>query len=582
MTRQFIRWTRHLAAAMALVAVCAPGVRAQQSAPPYQYEDTRALVALVNDAAALVRANGSAAFADLRLDGSRWREGERYIFVLDPAGTMLVHPDPAMEGTNQQALEDVTGKPIVQGLISAATRLADKPDGWYHYQWPVPGGLLPRWKSSYVRLAETPSGERYIVGSGVYNDRMERAFVVDAVTDAVGLIERGGEAVFAQIRDPRGPFVVKDAYVFVMSSDGIDLVNPGFPNLEGRNQLALKDALGKPLVREMLDVVREHGSGWVDYMWPRPGEAIPTQKSTFVSRAWIGDSWVMVGCGVYLADAPRLPTTTRKLTAPELMTLVREGAALLEERGADAYADFRQKGSKWFRDDTYFFTWTMDGVRRFHAADPASEGLNVSAMKDIIGRPMGRMILETANSPTGEGWVHYMYPEPGDIFPIWKSTFVKRIIFPSGEQSLLGSGIYNMQMDRAFIEDVVDRAATLVAAKGRAAFAELRDRTGPFRFMDTYVFVDAPDGVELVNGAQPSMEGRNVTGLTDTKGKRVADEYIALAMKEGSGWVDYYWFKPGDNGETLKQTYVRKVQFGDEVYIVGAGLYVEPERPTTN
>ena len=27
------------------------------------------------------------------------------------------------------------------------------------------------------------------------------------------------------------------------------------------------------------------GSGWVDYMWPKPGESVSTQKSTYVSRA---------------------------------------------------------------------------------------------------------------------------------------------------------------------------------------------------------------------------------------------------------------------------------------------------------
>ena len=175
-----------------------------------------------------------------------------------------------------------------------------------------------------------------------------------------------------------------------------------------------------------------------------------------------------------------------------------------------------------------------------------------------------------------------MYPEPGDIFPTWKSTFVKRVTFPSGEQVALGSGIYNMQMDRTFIEDVVDRAANLIAAKGRDAFDLLRDRTGPFRFMDTYVFVDTPDGIEVVNGAQPSMEGRHLMALTDAKGKRVAAEYIALAMRQGSGWTEYYWFKPGDNTETLKQTYVRTVHFGTETFIVGSGLYVAQERPYTD
>jgi signal transduction histidine kinase len=457
-----------------------------------------------------------------------------------------------------------------------------KPEGWYHYQWPVPGGLLPRWKSSYVQLVEAPSGHRYVVGSGVYNDRMERAFVVDMVTDAVGLIEREGRAGFEKLADPTSRFLAKDAYVWVVSREGIDLVNPAFPNLHGRNQLELRDAAGKPLMREMLDVVEVNGTGWVDYMWPKPGESVSTRKSTYVSRARIGDTWVLVGCGVYLADAPKASTVTKTMTAPELMALVREGAVVLTERGESAYADFRQKGSKWFRDDTYFFAWTMDGVRTFHAADPAGEGQDVSGLTDVIGRPIGKMILEAATSRSGEGWIHYMYPEPGSIFPIWKSSFVKRVTYPSGREFAIGSGIYNMQMDRTFIEDIVDRAADLVAAKGPEAFDTLRDRTGPFRFMDTYVFVDSPDGVELVNPGQPGLEGRNLRGLTDTRGRPVADEYIALAMEQGSGWIEYFWYNPGHNTETRKQSYVRKVQFGADTYILGSGFYLGEERETTN
>src|SRR5512143_1059461 len=162
----------------------------------YEQADTRDLVALVNDAAELVRTKGETACSEFRISGSRWRQGETYIFVLDPGGNMLVHPDPALEGKNQLGLEDINGKPIIRGLIGAATAFPDKPEGWYHYQWPVPGGLLPRWKSSYVQLATAPTGARYIVGSGMYNDRMERSFVGEVVKNAVGEIEKNGTAAF--------------------------------------------------------------------------------------------------------------------------------------------------------------------------------------------------------------------------------------------------------------------------------------------------------------------------------------------------------------------------------------------------
>ncbi len=536
---------------------------------------TELLVALVKDAAELVRAKGEAAFADFRMVGSRWCQGETYIFVLDPQGKMLVHPDPTMEGKNEMELKDINGKPIIHGLIAAATEFPDKPEGWYHYQWTIPNGILPRWKTSYVRRVTAPSGKSYVVGSGVYNDRMERHFVVDMVKDAIEEIEKNGKEAFRLFHDPTGPFIAKDAYIFVLDENGDDFVNPGFPNLEGRNLMDVKDTQGKELVREMFKVVKTEGSGWVDYMWPKPGDSVSTQKSTYVSKAKLGDQWVLVGCGVYLADAPQVAPMARKMTAPELMDLVREAAAVVEKQGEKAYADFRQRGSKWFHGDTYFFIWKSDGTRDFHAANPALEGQDGSSMVDVLGRRYGKMILDAVANPAGEGWVHYVYPEPDDIFPTWKSVFVKRVTFPSGKQHIIGCGIYNMQMDRAFIEDEVNHAAALVEEKGKDAFRQLRDRTGPFFFMDTYVFVDSPDGTELMNAGFPSLEGKNLRDRKDLNGKAVVKEEIDAAMKNGSAWLDLYWYKPGQNTPARKQTYVRRVQSGKDTYIVGSGVYMD-------
>jgi hypothetical protein len=39
--------------------------------------------------------------------------------------------------------------------------------------------------------------------------------------------------------------------------------------------------------------------------------------------------------------------------------------------------------------------------------------------------------------------------------------------------------------------------------------------------------------------------------------------------------VDLCWYKPGNNTPARKETYVRKVQLGQETYIVGSGVYLE-------
>jgi signal transduction histidine kinase len=64
-------------------------------------------------------------------------------------------------------------------------------------------------------------------------------------------------------------------------------------------------------------------------------------------------------------------------------------------------------------------------------------------------------------------------------------------------------------------------------------------------------------------------------GLKDLKGKQLVRDYITAAMKDDSAWIDYYWYKPGQNTPAPKHTYVRKVQSGGETYIVGSGVYLE-------
>ena len=78
-----------------------------------------------------------------------------------------------------------------------------------------------------------------------------------------------------------------------------------------------------------------------------------------------------------------------RLFGAQHYALVREGAALLEKEGDKAYPELRKKGTKWFRDDTYFFVWAANGMRTFHAADPGLEGKNGSEATDVLGRPYG-------------------------------------------------------------------------------------------------------------------------------------------------------------------------------------------------
>lgn len=271
---------------------------ASETSPVYQYKETQDIVSLVKAAASSIEDKGEIFFPEFKKQESPWRHGDAYIFIIDTDGNMVLHPDPALEGKDQLELKDVNNKSIIRSFRDAVA--GKKKEGWFHYQWPEPGSIFPLWKSSFLKLAVAPSGKKYIVGSGLYNMKMEKEFIVTVVDTAAELIEKEGRPAFSKLRDKAGPFMFMDTYVFVDSPEGIELVNGAFPNLEGRNLIGYKDSHGDYLIRDYIKLALTEGSGWLYYYWPKPGQATPSKKHTYVRKAKYGDEVFIVGSGAYL------------------------------------------------------------------------------------------------------------------------------------------------------------------------------------------------------------------------------------------------------------------------------------------
>jgi signal transduction histidine kinase len=47
----------------------------------------------------------------------------------------------------------------------------------------------------------------------------------------------------------------------------------------------------------------------------------------------------------------------------------------------------------------------------------------------------------------------------------------------------------------------------------------------------------------------------------------------ALVQEKGSGWVDYWWPKPGETQPALKVSYVKLAKHGGESFVLGCGVY---------
>ncbi len=127
--------------------------------------------------------------------------------------------------------------------------------------------------------------------------------------------------------------------------------------------------------------------------------------------------------------------------AQQTVALVERAAALVNERGKAAFADFKKTGSEWLSGETYLFAYDLKGNVLLNAAFPKREGTNVAGQKDVNGKLCHDEIIRTAET-AGAGWVQCtLLPKPGQTQPAPKWIYAKRVNI-DGVPGLIASGFY--------------------------------------------------------------------------------------------------------------------------------------------
>src|ERR1700730_18132262 len=106
-------------------------------------------------------------------------------------------------------------------------------------------------------------------------------------------------------------------YLFVATSEGVNIVNPAVPKLIGTNMINFRDPNGRPFVQELLEIAKNGGRGFDRYSFSRPPSTEPTPKISYVIgyQPW---GW-MIGTGVWFSD---IDDMQRDLTLKAVMWLV--------------------------------------------------------------------------------------------------------------------------------------------------------------------------------------------------------------------------------------------------------------------
>jgi len=200
-------------------------------------------------------------------------------------------------------------------------------------------------------------------------------------------------------------------YFWLQDTNGDMVLHPIKPSLNGKNLMGLKDSDGKYFFKEMDDVAKKDGGGFVDYKWPKPGFEEPVDKISYVKlfKPW---GWI-IGGGVYLES------TEEQLKKSALRSI-----------GSIRYG----------KDSSgYFFIYNSKGTCILMPPKPEREGKNYYDLKDKKDNFIVQDFIKAGNTNEQGGFSTYYFPKPGSDIALAKTAFNRKL---SDWDWYIGTGVY--------------------------------------------------------------------------------------------------------------------------------------------
>lgn len=121
--------------------------------------------------------------------------------------------------------------------------------------------------------------------------------VIAKVREASSYIAKNGDSVLPEFNDPKGPWVWKDTYVFVMDCANDRYVGHPMSEVLGTKISDLKDFAGNRVGLTECEVANNPNGGWVEIKWPKLDGTKPERKICYVFK--LPGSPYTLGSGIY-------------------------------------------------------------------------------------------------------------------------------------------------------------------------------------------------------------------------------------------------------------------------------------------
>lgn len=212
-------------------------------------------------------------------------------------------------------------------------------------------------------------------------------------------------------------------YFFATGVDGIEQLFPPNSALEGTSFLNIRDMNGKPVVQDMIALVKEQGEGYYEYSWTKPGSPEGQHRKVAYIKYFEPLDW-FVGTGEYIDDVV---------------------SDLQDEL-------IRRIESTRFKDKGYIFVANYQGISLAYPA----KGRNMYNVEDNNGLKIVQELIKRAKADGG--YLRYVMPPLDGARPEEKISYVTGI--PEW-QWYLGSGDFVADLDQELAAMIAQQRASI-------------------------------------------------------------------------------------------------------------------------
>jgi signal transduction histidine kinase/CheY-like chemotaxis protein len=208
-------------------------------------------------------------------------------------------------------------------------------------------------------------------------------------------------------------------YYFIYDMQGVNVLLPYSPQLEGRNLWDLQDSKGLYTIRRMVELVRDKGEGFLSWHWYKPGQTGRMSEKIGYSKIFAPLGW-WIGSGEYIEDVEQ---EIQAQTLARINT-IRFGA------------------------DNYIFVYDFQANTLAHYK-PENLGVNQWEFRDPNGVPVLQELIRGCRQQDGV-FLEYMGTiRPATGQPAAKQAYARAI---KEWQWMVGAGVYTDEINQILAE----------------------------------------------------------------------------------------------------------------------------------